>query len=151
MKTALASALMLAATVPAWAVPPDACSILTLEEVNSVAGGLATKVLPVRSGNPTECIFADNKKGAVLTITLREVQYAAADELHQERENDQKVYRTQSKDVLGVGEHAYWQPHNHRMGYHKGHTLVFVSFQAPKYQNEVATGQVARMIEARLK
>ena len=150
MKTALASALLVAPAL-AWAVPPDACSILTLEEVNSVAGGLATKVLPVRSGNPTECIFADSKKGAVLTITLREVQYAAADELHQERENDQKVYRTQSKDVAGVGQHAYWQPHNFRMGYHKGKTLVFVSFQVPKYQNEVATGQIARMIEARLK
>jgi hypothetical protein len=144
---------LFAAAIPsaALATPPDACSILTLDEVNSVAGGLAVTVQPVHSGNPTECIFADAKRAAVLTIRMREVQYAAADELHQERETDQKVYRTQSKDVAGVGEHAYWMPHNGRLGFHKGKTLVFVTFQQPKYQNEVATAQIARMIESHLK
>lgn len=135
----------------ALAEPPDACTILTLDEINSVAGGQAVKVQPVHSGNPSECIFADSKRAAVLTIRLRQVQYAAADELHQERENDQKIYRTQSKDVAGVGEHAYWMPHNGRLGFHKGKTLVFVAFQQPKLQNEVATAQIARMIEAHLK
>ena len=151
MKKALASALMLVAPAIAWAVPPDACTILTVEEINSVAGGAVEKVQPVRSGNPTECQFLDGKRAGVLSIRMREVQYAAADELAQERENDQKVYREHAKDIKAVGEHAYWSPGSHHLAFHKGKTLVFVTFSRAKNQNEVDTAQIARMIEQRLK
>src|SRR5579862_159531 len=141
MNKALASALMLVAPALAWATPPDACTILTVEEINSVAGGAVEKVQPVRAGNPTECNFLDSKRAAVLSIKLREVQYAPADELAQERENDNKVYR----------EHAYWSPASHQLVFHKGKTLVYVTFGRAKNQNEVDTAQLGRMIEQRLK
>ncbi|HLX24433.1 MAG TPA: hypothetical protein VKR38_13895 [Usitatibacter sp.] len=151
MNKALASALMLVAPALAWATPPDACTILTVEEINSVAGGAVEKVQPVRAGNPTECNFLDSKRAAVLSIKLREVQYAPADELAQERENDNKVYREHAKDIKAVGEHAYWSPASHQLVFHKGKTLVYVTFGRAKNQNEVDTAQLGRMIEQRLK
>jgi len=151
MRTALASSLLMLVPVLAWATPPDACTILTVDEINSVAGGTVEKVQPVRTGNPTECNFMDGKRAAVLSIKLREVQYAPADELAQERENDNKVYREHAKDIKAVGEHAYWSPVSHQLVFHKGKTLVYVTFGRPKNQNEVDTAQVARMIEQRLK
>ena len=151
MKTALASSLLLFAPVLAWAELPDACTILSVDEINSVAGGAVEKVQPVRSGNPSECNFTDGKRAAVLSIKMREVQYAAVDELAQERENSNKVLREHAKDVKAVGEHAYWSPASHTLGFHKGKTLVFVTFSRTKNTNEVDTAQIARMIEQRLK
>jgi hypothetical protein len=150
MRIALASLLVLAPAL-AWAEPPNACTILTVDEINSVAGGAVEKTQPVRSGNPTECNFLDGKRAAVLSIKLREVQYAAADELSQERENGNKILREHAQDVKAVGEHAYWSPTSHTLGFHKGHTLVFVTFSRAKNTNEVDTAQIARMIEQRLK
>jgi len=150
MRIALAS-LLLAAPALAWATPPDACSILSVDEINSIAGGAVEKVQPVRSGNPTECNFLDGKRAAVLSIKLREVQYAPADELAQQRENDQKVLREHAKDIKNVGEHAYWSPEGHMLAFHKGKTLVSVTFSRAKNANEVDSAQVARMIEQRLK
>jgi hypothetical protein len=150
MNKALASALLVAPAL-AWATPPDACTVLTVEEINSVAGGAVERVQPVRSGNPTECNFLDGKRAAVLSIKMREVQYAPADELAQERETDNKVYREHAKDIKAVGEHAYWSPASHQMVFHKGKTLVYVTFGRAKNQNEVDTAQLARMIEQRLK
>jgi hypothetical protein len=151
MKTALASTLLFLGPALAWATPPDACTILTVDEINSVAGGAVTKVQPVRSGNPTECNFLDGKKAAVLSIKLREVQYAPADEVGVERENDQKVYHQHVKDIKAVGEHAYWSPAAHQLVFHKAKTLVYVTFQQPKNTNEVDSAQIGRMIEQRLK
>jgi hypothetical protein len=151
MKIALASSLMLFAPTVALAQALDACTILTVDEINSVAGGAVEKIQPVRSGNPTECNFLDGKRAAVLSIKMRTVQYAAADELAQERENDNKVYREHAKDVKAVGEHAYWSPASHQLVFHKGKTLVYVTFGRAKNQNEVDSAQVGRMIEQRLK
>jgi hypothetical protein len=150
MKIALASALLLMPAF-AWADPPDACTILTVDEINSVAGGAVEKIQPVRSGNPTECNFLDGKRAAVLSIKLRQVQYAPADELAQERENDQKVYREHVKEIKAVGEHAYWSPAGHQLVFHKAKTLVYVTFSREKNANEIDSAQIGRMIEARLK
>jgi hypothetical protein len=151
MKHALASALLLA-PVLAWATPPDACTILTMDEINSVAGaGAAEKVQPVKAGNPTECNFVDAKKAAVLSIKMREVQYAAKDELGQERESLEKIYHAKAKELTAIGEKSYWMGPVHQLLFYKGHTLVFVTFQQPKNQNEVASAQIARMIESKLK
>ncbi len=151
MKTALASFLTLVAPALAWATPPDACTILTVDEINAIAGGTVEKVQPVRSGNPTECNFLDSKRAAVLSIKMREVQYAPADELAQERETDNKVYREHAKDIKAVGEHAFWSGASHTLVFHKGKTLVFVTFGRAKNANEVDSAQVGRMIEQRLK
>ena len=153
MRTALASTLMLMAPVLAWgeAQALDACTILTVDEINGVAGGAVEKVQAVRAGNPTECIFTDGKRAAVLTIKMRQVQYAPVDELAQERENDQKVYHEHAKDIKAVGEHAYWSPAGHQLVFHKGKTLVYVTFSRAKNQNEVDSAQIGRMIEQKLK
>ena len=151
MKTALASTLLAFASLAARAVVPDTCAILTVDEINSVAGGTVTKVQPVRSGNPSECNFLDSRKAAVLSIKMREVQYAAPDELRADRESDEKVYKAHTKDVKAVGEHAYWSDASHQLAFHKGKILVYVTFQQKKNANEVDSAQIARMIEQRIK
>jgi hypothetical protein len=139
-----------AASFAAVAAPPDACSLLTLDEVNSIAGGSATKTEQRKSGNPTECAFIDAHKGAVLVVSLREVQYAVENELQYERENLEKIYRGKVKWLTGVGENGFWMPVNKQLVFRKAKTLISVSFARPANQNEVDSSQVARMIDSRL-
>jgi hypothetical protein len=139
------------AATTALAVPPDACTIVTMEEINSIAGGAATRISPRKSGNPSECAFEDARRAAVLMIRIREVQYAAENELQYERENLEKIYRAKAKWIEGVGDRAFWLQANKSAMFRKGKTLVTVTFSREKNATEVDTMQVARLIENRLK
>ena len=142
---------LVAAPIAALAVPPEACSLVTAEEINSIAAGSVEKTQQRKSGNPTECAFIDSRKGAVLVISLREVQYAAENELQYERENLEKIYRGKVKWLTAVGENGFWMPINKQLVFRKGKTLVSVAFARVANQNELDTAQVARLIDARLK
>jgi hypothetical protein len=146
----LVALALIAAPLAAVATPPEACSLLTLEEVNSIAAGTATRLEQRKSGNPSECAFIDAHRGAVLVVSLREVQYAAENELQYERENLEKIYRGKVKWLTGVGENGFWMPVNKQLEFRKGKTLVSVSFSRVANQNEADSSQVARMIESRL-
>jgi hypothetical protein len=140
-----------AAPLAALAVPPEACSLLTLADVNSVAAGTATRMAQQKSGNPTECAYSDSKNGAVLVISLREVQYAVENELQYERENLEKIYRGKVKWLTGVGENGFWMPINKQLVFRKAKTLVSVKFARVPNQTEVDSSQIARLIDSRLK
>ena len=140
-----------AAPLGAVATPPEACAVLALEEVNSIAAGAAAKVEQRKSGNPSECAYVDKHRGAVLVVSIREVQYAAENELQYERENLEKIYRGKVKWLTGVGENGFWMPVNKQLMFRKAKILVSVTFARPANQNEVDSSQVARMIESRLK
>jgi hypothetical protein len=144
----LVAFLVVSAT--AWAVPPDACTILTADELNTIAGGTVASVQQRKSGNPSECDYIDKRKGAVLVVSMREVQYAAENELQYERENLEKIYRGKVKYLTGVGENGFWMPINKQLVFRKGKTLVSVAFSRVANQNEADSSQVARMIESRL-
>ena len=135
----------------ALADPPDACSIVTLAEVNSIASGAATKVLVAKSGNPSECQFVGEHQAAVLVVTMRQVQYAAENELQGDRETLEKIYKAHAKWIDGVGEHAFWMAATHQLEFRKAKTLVTVRFVREKNRNELDNAQLARLIEARLK
>jgi hypothetical protein len=83
-------------------------------------------------------------------VTVRTVQYAVKDELFQERDNLEKIYKSRSKQLDTVGEGGYWLAANHQLGFRKGKTIVSLRFTNPKNQNEIDTGQIARVIEGRL-
>jgi hypothetical protein len=151
MKARLAALLAALAVPLAGAAPPDACSILKVEEINSIAGGVVEKVQQRKSGNPSECGYIDSRRAAVLVLSLREVQYAAENELQHERETLEKIYRGKVKWLNAVGENGFWMPINKQLMFRKGKTLVSVSFARAANQNEVDSSQVARMIESRLK
>lgn len=139
--------------LPAFAAAPEnpnACDLVKPEEINLVAASKVEKVLPQKSGNPSECGFIDAKKASVLTVTVRTVQYAVKDEMFQERDNLEKIYRSKSKQLDTVGEGGYWLGANHQLGFRKGKTIVSLRFGTTKNQNEVDTAQIARVIEARL-
>jgi hypothetical protein len=148
---ALLAMLVACAATGAVAAPPDACTLITLEEVNTIAAGTATKQSQRLSGNPSECAFEDARRAAVLVVKIREVQYAAENELQYERENLEKIYRSKVKWIEGVGESAFWLAANRTAMFRKGKRLVTLSFSREKNANEVDTMQAARLIENRLK
>jgi len=133
------------------AAPPDSCTVVTIDEVNTIAAGAAAKISPRKSGNPTECAFEDSRRGAVLVLRIREVQYAAEDELQHERGNLEKIYRGKVKWIEGVGNSAFWFEANKTAMFRKGKFLVTLKFSREKNATEVDTMQVARLIENRLK
>ncbi|MGZ5037682.1 MAG: hypothetical protein ACXWG1_11490 [Usitatibacter sp.] len=143
-------AAILASCLPLRAEVPDACNVVTVDEINSIAGGAVTKVQPLKSGNPSECNFLDKHRAAVLVVSIREVQYAPENELQHERESLEKIYRGKVKWLTGVGENGFWMPVNKQLMFRKAKKLVSVKFSRPANQNEVDTSQVARIIEVRL-
>ena len=143
-------ALLSLFALPALAAPPNACELLKPEEINLIAANKVERVQQVKTGNPSECSFLDAKRGAVLTVSVREVQYAVKDEMGQERESLEKIYRTKSKTIDTVGEGGYWTPVHNQLGFRKGKMIVSVRFAQPKNQNELDTSQVARVIENRI-
>jgi hypothetical protein len=141
----------LALPMGAAAMPPNACEVLSLEEINSIAAGTVEKLQQRKTGNPSECGFMDARRGAVLVLSMREVQYAAENELQYERENLEKIYRGKVKWLTAVGENGFWMPVNKQLVFRKGKTLVSVKFDRAANQNELDTAQVARMVETRIK
>ncbi len=151
MRNRLLACLAALAATTSLAAPPDACTIVKIDEVNSIAGGAASKISPRKTGNPSECAFEDSRRAAVLTIRIREVQYAAENELQYERENLEKIYRAKVKWIEGVGDRAFWLQANKSGMFRKNKMLVTVTFSREKNATEVDTMQVARLIENRLK
>jgi len=141
----------LALPVAALAAPPNACELITPEEINVIAERKVERVQPQRTGNPSECGFLDARRGAVLVVSVREVQYAVKDELAQERHNLEKIYKSRSKPLETVGDGGYWLPSNKQLGFSKGKNIVSVTFSTPKNQNELDTANMARVIESRIK
>lgn len=153
MKSLSAGTLFLAAiALPAAALaePLNACELVTPEEINTIAQRKVERVQPQKSGNPSQCGFLDSRRGAVLVVTVREVKYAVKDELFQERDNLEKIYKSRSKALDTLGDGGYWLPPNKQLGFRKGKTIVNVTFSTPKNQNELDTTQIARLIEARI-
>lgn len=150
MKHTLA-ALAFALPAMALAEPPNACELLSPDEINTIAERKVERVQQQKSGNPSQCGFLDSRKAAVLVVSVREVKYAVKDELFQERDNLEKIYKSRSKQLDTVGEGGYWLPPNKQLGFRKGKMIVSVTFSTPKNQNELDTAQVARMIESRIK
>jgi hypothetical protein len=134
----------------ALAAPPNACELITPEEINAIAERKVERVQPQRSGNPSECGFLDSRRGAVLVVSVREVQYAVKDELAQEAHNLEKIYKSRSKALETVGDGGYWLPSNKQLGFRKGKNIVNVTFSTPKNQNELDTSQIARVIDGRI-
>ena len=135
----------------ALAAPPNACELLTAAEVNAIAERKVETVQQQKTGNPSQCGYLDSRKGAVLVVSIREVQYAVKDEMNVERDNLEKIYRSKSKEVDTVGDAGFWLPPNKQLGFRKGKSIVSVIFSTPKNQNELDTSQIARVIETRIK
>jgi hypothetical protein len=125
---------------------------VTIEEVNLIAAGTVAKTQVQKAGNPSQCAFINAKNGAVLVVSLREVQYAVEGELQTERENLEKIYRSKVKWLTGVvGENGFWMPVNKELVFRKGKILVSVKFARVENQKEVDSSQIARVIDERLK
>ena len=139
-------------TLPAAALaaPPDACTLVTVDEVNAIAERKVEKVQPQKSGNPTQCGFMDGRRAAVLVISVREVQYAVRDEMHHERENLEKIYKMKAKQLDTIGDGGFWLAANKQLVFRKGKSIASVTFSTPKNQTEIDTSQIARLVESRL-
>ena len=150
MTTRLAILAFALAIPAAYADVPNACEVLKVEDINSIAGNTVEKVQQQKTGNPSVCAYTDSRRGAILVLSIREVQYAAEQELQLERENLEKIYKSRVKWLAAVGENGFWMPVNKQLVFRKGKRIVSVTFSRVANQNEVDTAQVARMVEARL-
>ena len=150
MKTKIAALAFLAMPATALATPPNACEVVTADEINKIAVSKVERVQVQKAGNPSQCGFLDGRKAAVLVVSVREVQYAVKDELFQERDNLEKIYKTRSKQLDTVGDGGYWNPANKQLGFRKGKMIVNVTFSMKENQSEVDTAQIARIIDSRL-
>jgi hypothetical protein len=146
----IAAIALLALPATALATPPNACEVVTPEEINKIAISKVERVQVQKAGNPSQCGFLDGRKAAVLVVSVREVQYAVKDELFQERDNLEKIYKTRSKELDTVGDGGYWNPANKQLGFRKGKMIVNVTFSLKENQTEVDTAQIARIIDSRL-
>jgi hypothetical protein len=151
MKKTLALLAIAALPAVALAEPPDTCEILKPEDINPIAVSKVDRVQKQKTGNPTQCGFLDSRKASVLVVSIREVQYAVKDELHEEKTQLEKIYKTRTKQLDTVGEGGYWSPGNKQLGFRKGKMIVNVTFSIKENQSELDTAQVARIIDARLK
>ncbi len=147
----LLAALAAVAPLATLGAPPEACSLMSLQDVNLIADGAATKVVPQKSGNPSSCAYNDGKQAAVLVISIREVQYAAMNELQYERENNEKIYRAKAKPVEALGDQAFWLQPNKLMMFRKGKMLVSVTFARAQNANEIDSAKAARVVESNMK
>jgi hypothetical protein len=140
------------ATLPAAALatPPNPCEILTPEVINQIAERKVESFQQQKSGNPAQCGYLDSRKGAVLVVSIREVQYAVKDELFEERAQLEKIYKTKAKPLDTVGEGGYWQPANKQLGFRRNKMIVNITFSTTKNQNELDSSQIARVIDAKL-
>ena len=149
--TTLVCALTLALAFSARAEVPNACEIIKIEDINSIVGGGVEKTQQLKSGNPSECNFIDAHRAAVLTISIREVQYAVENELQMERENLEKIYRGKVKWLTGtVGDNGFWMPVNKQLMFRKGKRIISVKVARAKNQNEVDSAQIARLVDSKL-
>ena len=153
MTRVAARAMAFAVAMPfsAFAVPPVACGVLKIEEVNQIAAGTITGTQVRKAGNPSECSFIDSRNASVVLVSVREVKYAAENELQYERENLEKIYRSKAKWLSpAIGDNAFWLPANKQLVFRKGKTIGSVTFARAANQNEIDTAQVARLVEAQL-
>ena len=150
MKIRIAALVLAALPAAALAAPPNACEILKAEDINPIAVSKVERVQQQKAGNPSQCAFLDSRKAAVLVVSIREVQYAVKDELHEEKSQLEKIYKTRAKQIDTVGEGAYWIPANKQLGFRKGKMIVNVTFSIKENQSELDTSQIARVIDSRL-
>lgn len=151
MKKHLAILAFASLAAPVFADVPNACEILKVEEINTIANGTVEKVQQQKAGNPSVCGFMDSRRGAVLVLSIREVQYAVENELQLERENLEKIYKGRVKWLTGnIGENAFWMPVNKQLMFRKGKKIVSIHFSREANRNEVDSSQIARMVESRL-
>ena len=150
MKTRFAAFALLALPATALAAPPNACDILKAEEINKIAVSKVDSVQVQKTGNPSQCGFLDGRKAAVLTVSIREVQYAVKDEIFEEKSQLEKIYKAKAKDLDTVGDGGYWHPAFKQLGFRRGKTIVNVKFNIKENQSEVDTAQIARIVDSRL-
>jgi hypothetical protein len=150
MKNTFAALAFAALPAAALAVPPNACELVEPAEINKIAISKVDRVQPQKSGNPSQCAFLDGRKAAVLVVSVREVQYAVKDELHEEKSQLEKIYKSRAKLLDTVGDGAYWVPANKQLGFRKGKMIVNVKFSTRENQTELDTAQIARIIDSRI-
>ena len=133
----------------AAAEAPDACSLITMDEVNNFAAKSASKTRARAIDRGSECAYMDGRQNAILTVSVKESKAPKA-ELDHEADNLQKIYRTTVK-AAEVGESGFFLSANKQLHFRKGKLLVLVFFSRPANANPVDTLAAAKIVESRLK
>jgi hypothetical protein len=145
----LAPALLAAATV--LAAPPDACSLISMDEVNAMAkGGDAIRFEKRGGGKESECNFLRKGGDAVLTVSVRESADPAG-ELKMDAGMQERMYKKPVKPLAGVGDEAWWADNQGVIAFRKGKIAGQVYFTGSKYGGEPVTTEVAKRVVGRIR
>jgi hypothetical protein len=145
----LASALL--SGNAAIAAPPDACSLISMAEVNKLAKvGDAVRFEKRGGGKESECAFLRKGGDAVLTVTVRESADPAG-ELKGDAGVQERMYKKPVKPVAGVGDEAWWADNQLVLAYRKGKFAGQVYFTGSKYGGESVTTEVAKLVVGRIR
>jgi hypothetical protein len=145
----LAPALFAAAT--AVAAPPEACSLISMDEVNRMAKvGDAVRFEKRGGGKQSECNFLRKGGDSVLTVNVRESADPASD-LKMDAGMQERLYKKPVKPVAGVGDEAWWADNQGVIAFRKGRIAGQVYFTGTKYGGEPVTTEVAKLVVGRIK
>jgi hypothetical protein len=135
----------------ALAAPPDACSLISLSEVNTMAKkGDAVSAEKRGTGAESQCHFLDAGKSSVLTVEVRETADAAAD-LKMDAAVLERLYKRPLKPIPGVGDEALWCDHQNSVTFRKGKLAGRVYFTGSKYGGEPVTVAIAKLVTGRIR
>ncbi len=151
MHRSLAALALAVLFLPGFAAAqaPDACTLITMDEVNNFAAKTATKVRARPIDGGSECAYMDARQNAILTVSVKQSKSPKA-ELDHEADNLQKIYRTSVKPAE-VGDAGFFLSANKQLHFRKGKLLVMVAFSRPANANPVDTAAAAKIVESRLK
>lgn len=149
MRLSLPRYLFLASVVllsPLWgqAAPPDACTFVTLEEVNGIAKGEAKTRSVTNHPRFSECSFQDASKSAVYTLKI-EVDDDPRASLAMMRRG-----KPTPAELTGIGDEAIYHPSSRAVFAAKGKWFISSYFTGKNSDQETSAAFAAKVI-ARIK
>ncbi|MEP0774643.1 MAG: hypothetical protein HRF46_09830 [Acidobacteriota bacterium] len=126
------------------AAPPDACTFVTLEEVNSIAKGEAKARSVTNHPRFSECSFQDASKSAVYTLKI-EVDDDPRASLAMMRRG-----KPAPTELTGIGDEAIYHPSSRAVFAAKGKWFISSYFTGKNSDQETSAAFAAKVI-ARIK
>jgi hypothetical protein len=131
----------------AQAYAQDACSLMTLDEVNTIANGDAKSSVPRANGS--ECSYQNSSKNAVLTVKMK--RGGAKESMQSAVTSLEKTYKRPAKSIASVGDDAQWFEALGTLHVVKGDTHLDLFFTRQKNRTEADTVKAANLMLTKIK
>lgn len=144
LRHAVAAVLLSLSPIAVQGNPPDACSFVTLAEVNEVTKGEAKSRSVTNHPRYSECSFQDAGKSAVYTLKI-EVDDDPKGSLAMMRKE-----KTPPRELPGIGDEAIYHYTSRAVYSAKGKWFIS-SYFTGKNSDEVTSAKFAEKVIARIR